>query len=140
MKIFKISMMALLLSTIFIACKKDDPTSAIKTETTSKPISIIEGLWKGEYSTTTRTAPVYFSFQVKEGGALDLLNETLQVIGSGKWILEGNVFNAVYTVTATQVIYKVKGSLTTSPGKLHGEWQYDQPYQDTGFWYMDKVN
>jgi len=136
MKIFKISLTAILLSIFFIACKKEKNVEIPEMDPDAGNKSLVHGIWVGEYTTTTRTAPVYFSFRIKAGGALDLLNVNRETIGSGTWSLNDSKFKAEYIVDSSQFSYKVQGNFH-APEKLDGEWQYDMEYQDKGFWFMD---
>jgi hypothetical protein len=138
MRTFKIVVMALLFSTAFTACKKEKDEiiapQAKELITTDNPA--ILGIWEGMYTTPTKTSPVYLGFKVKPGGVLELLDMSHQVTGSGKWTLEGAIFKADYTIDALQKSYSVIGTLDAI--HIDGVWK-DQPYQNSGYWSVNKV-
>ncbi|MFT3910837.1 MAG: hypothetical protein QM737_15575 [Ferruginibacter sp.] len=145
MKIIKISLTAFVLSVGFVSCKKDvDVTPPIVTPVPapSSNQNLVTGVWVGESTSTSRTPPVYFSFELQTGGHLILLNANNQDIGSGNWALNNSVLNASYNVAATGITYTLTGELDTSatPVRLYGKWQYSDQYEDSGYWTVERSN
>jgi hypothetical protein len=144
MKILKSTAIALLFSATFIACKKENDeiiSSPVTTAGFAIPANdnVIIGTWVGEYSTNPKLPPAFLSFKLRNGNVLDLLDQSRQVIGTGRWTLDGSAFKATYVVSATQLSYSVRGRLSTSPEVLNGDWYSNQPYEQNGIWHMYKV-
>ncbi len=141
MKIFKIALVSLLIVTSFAACKKNNDAVVTAGQENATPgnTNALNGIWVGEYVTTTRSAPVFLSFQLNQDSTLILLDENRGVIGSGNWEMVNAVFRAVYTVNSTQHSSAIEGTFLNSPEQLSGRWQYDQDYEDSGFWNVVKA-
>lgn len=138
-----IVLMTMLISAAFLACSKGKdvvPEASKRESPVPDATSAINGLWTGKYYGVSKSIPVYFSFKVKSEGRLDVLNAAKDVIGSGIWTLNGNVFKAVYTVSSSGITYSVAAGLYNSPDKFSGTWGYNNSDTDGGFWDMNKTN
>jgi hypothetical protein len=132
MKLLKIVFLLAFGLSLFTSCKKDkDPVTV--------PSSQFAGIYVGKYATGNTTPIVFFSFNIKQNGTLDELDETGQVIGTGTWTLNGNTFKATsqYVSPATNV-FALIASYDASSKKLTGTWGYGHNDKDGGKWHMTK--
>lgn len=124
------------LSVFFIAsitsCSKDkDPVSVPTTE--------FAGKYVGKYGTGNNTPSVFFSFNLKQNGTLEELDETGEVIGTGAWSISGNTFHGTshYIFPLTN-FFALTANYEASKKKLTGTWGYGNNDKDGGKWYMTK--
>ena len=132
MKLLKIVFLFALGLGVFTSCKKDkDPVTV--------PSSQFSGKYEGKYGTGNNTPIVFFSFNIKQNGTLEELDETGQIIGTGIWTLDGNIFEASshYVSPATNV-FALIASYDASSKKLAGTWGYGDNDKDGGKWNMTK--
>ena len=144
MKFLKFSIAALLMPVVFVACEKDkDVISKPPQEQSPVPAPVanpVQGIWMGNRYGLTKSIPVYFGFQIKAQGKLDILNPAKQVIGSGDWKFDNNVFTATYTITSSGDKYSVKSGTYDSQVIIGGTWGFDNNTEGGGFWEMEKIN
>ena len=79
MKILTTAVIALFVSTAFIACKKDH----VSTPPASN--SSIEGKWEGSYTSDASGNSFYYSLNLKAGGVIEEINTSGEKIGEGTW-------------------------------------------------------
>jgi hypothetical protein len=142
MKFLKFTIVAFLLSTVFVACEKNKdaipappppPTPIPAPET--KPV---QGMWMGNRYGPDKSVPVYFGFDVKTQGKLDVLNTAKQVIGTGSWNFYNEVFTATYIISGQA--YSIKNDFFNKPDEIGGTWGFDNNDSNGGTWKMNKIN
>lgn len=132
MKLFKFLFLFVFGITTFIACKKDKGNTTI-------PVADIAAPYAGKYGTGNNNPSSFFSFNVKAGGALEELNSSGGVIGTGTWNFSGNIFTAFYHyLTPATAFFSVKAVYDPSLKKLTGTWGYGASNNDGGKFYMTK--
>jgi hypothetical protein len=116
----------------FTSCNKKDNVD-------SKEISI-EGTWVGKYSFLSEPYNNYYSFKIKPGGTLELLNEAQQKTGEGTWETEPGIFSATYTLLPpSSGTFSVIANFNKT-NKIDGTWGVGQQLYGGGYWYMNKIN
>jgi len=132
MKQLTFSILALIATSLFFACKKDNTVEP------PKPTAGIAGVWVGEYDYYDSEQAYFYSFEIKADGTMREISYTHEVAGEGTWTLTGNVFNATYKSTgAAGKIYSVKATYDANTKKLSGSWGKGDK-TDTGDWYMTR--
>lgn len=123
MRILKSVIIALVVATTIIACKKDS----------DKKADSVEGTYSGKYGYGTAT-PIYnFKFRVNAGGSFqELSTNTGNPTGQGTWQLNGSLLTATYTMLSTGNVYSVSATYNSSTHKLTGSWGYDNNPADGG--------
>ena len=111
-------------------------TACSKSNSSNKPFESIEGVWKGTVVTEYDNEVYFWSFNIKSGGVLEVLNKTGGVLATGTWSIENNIFLASYTEEGDK--FSIIGSHNKSLGKLLGNWGYDNSTTDGGTWQMTK--
>ena len=131
---FKNLLLASLAVLAFISCSKKSDDKIEKTVS-------IEGTWVGKYSVLSEPYNDYYSFRIKAGGILELLDATNKVTGSGTWAIEnGNLFSGTYTLPAPDSKkISVLATFKKDTGDLDGTWGPDDNDYTGGYWYMKKV-
>jgi len=142
MNFLKITIIALMFSTVFVACQKEKELAPVvpaaqPSVPNAKPV---QGLWSGKYYGLDKSIPVYFNLLIKADGKLDILNPAQHVIGSGTWQLNEPVFKASLKFSSIGETYSFAGELSDSPRKLNGTWGYEGSESGGGLWNMDKIN
>lgn len=139
MKTLKHSALALLIvSTLFVACKKDNDTPV---EPNGTPGEFSAGVWQGKYGFGNETPNVTYIFNIKAGGVIEELNSQGNSKGDGTWALNGTTFTAQYQWKSPYFTkYKVVATYDKTTGKLTGTWGYDNSTTDGGKWNMTKKN
>jgi hypothetical protein len=131
MKIAKIILMAAVVLTGFVSCKKD------KTETSKA--TTIEGVWVGSYVNDASGNSFFYSFNIKPGGVIEELNSAGEKLGQGTWKLENEILTATYTWTGGSK-YSILAAFYKNEGKLLGDWGYGNSTTNGGSWQMHKNN
>lgn len=144
MKFLKFSILTILLSTVFIACEKEeaitpDPTPDV-TPVPVPEVKPVQGTWMGNRYGLDRSIPVYFGFAIKADAKLDVLNSSKQVIGTGTWSFNNDVFTANYIIISTGVTYSVQNNFFNKPDNIGGTWGFDNNLSNGGIWEMSKIN
>jgi len=124
MKILKIALFALLFTTAFIACKKDNDHA-------SAPV---EGLFVGKYGFGNESPDTEYKLNVKPGGVFQEIGVNSGApTGQGNWQFNGNTLTATYTMLFSPYNkYSVSATFNSSTGKLVGTWGYDNNPSDGG--------
>ena len=119
---------------LLVSCSK-------KSDDVSKVISI-EGVWTGKYSVLSGPYDAYYSFKIKAGGTMELLDAAHQKKGEGVWELEnGTIFSATFTdLSSGNTVYSVIANFKKDSGTLDGTWGNGEKEYGGGYWYMDKEN
>ncbi len=131
MRSLKFLLITLVLSSAFIACKKDKHESPPQTQ--------LEGKWVGKFGFGNAAPSDFYSFNIKPGGILEELGETGLKTGVGTWKLEGNIFTGSTTsVLGTGSKYSVIGAFDQSKLKLDGNWGFDESVTNGGLWHMTR--
>src|SRR5262245_22338381 len=110
MKFLRLSIVALLLSSVFIACEKQQD-NVVQAKSIEKPVPVpipVEGKWMGVRMGMDRSIPVYFGFHIKSGGTLDVLNKDKLVIGTGTWVFTNEVLKVKYTLLSPGGSFSIK--------------------------------
>jgi hypothetical protein len=127
MKFIKLFILGLIVSTVFLSCKKDN-TGA----TASKSL---QGKWVGTYGFGNETPHVFYSFNIKASGVIEELSQAGNSKGSGTWNLNGNSFTATYQwKSPMNTVYSVVAIYDPATGKLTGTWGYDNNNTNGGLW------
>ncbi|HEX5653510.1 MAG TPA: hypothetical protein VFX58_10575 [Chitinophagaceae bacterium] len=116
MKILRMTFLALVLSSLFMACNKDNDTT---------PPFSIEGKWTG----TTGNGG-YFGMNIKPGGVLERISSSGSVSATGHWQLNGNALTGDYTFTSGTVV-TMQATVDKSQNKLSGTWANNGGEQGT---------
>lgn len=133
-QIFKSALVLLVVSSIFVSCKKDDV--AIN----QGPTTIV-GKWVGEYGYDSEDPSHYYCFNIKSDGTIQELRKSGDVLGSGTWTLVGSAFNATITWDPPySSIFMVTAYFDENTGELYGAWGYEPSDTDGGEWYLNKQN
>ncbi|HLF64087.1 MAG TPA: hypothetical protein VI603_10050 [Saprospiraceae bacterium] len=133
-QIFKSILVLLVISSAFVACKKDDVTI------NQGPTTIV-GKWVGEYGYDTESPSHYYCFNIKTNGTVQELKKSGEVLGSGTWQLVGDVFTATVTWDPPySSTFDVTATFDQDAGTLTGVWGYAPSDSDGGEWYMNKQN
>ena len=126
MKILKIAVLALFITTVFLACKKDH----------DQPISnaAIEGVYSGKFGYDNGTPDEDFKFAVKPNGIFQELSvNSGNPTGQGTYTLNGNTLKATYKMLFSPYNkYSVSGTFNPSTGKITGTWGYADNASDGG--------
>lgn len=112
MKHLKSLAIALLLTTAFVACKKD----------TDAPVFTMVGKWTGKIGSGSNEPSGQYALNVKANGTIERISSNGEASASGTWTLEGTVFTAMYTYSNGTVV-NVDGSVDKSQMKLTGFWE-----------------
>lgn len=135
MKFLKFFIVALLLSTAFFSCKKDNNDDFTPTPSNSA----IEGKWVGKYGYQNDAPTIYFCLNVKPGGIIEELNSSGESKGSGTWSMNGNTFTAKYQWKAPlNTIFSVIATYDPATGKLSGTWGWNDNATTGGKWENSK--
>ncbi|MFC0774443.1 hypothetical protein [Terrimonas alba] len=112
MKIIKSLAVALLLTTSFVACKKDN----------TPPPFTIEGKWEGKIGTGNATPSGQYALNIKSGGTIERVNSNGTITASGTWQLAGDNFSATYNYQNGTVV-EVVALIDKGSKKLSGSWE-----------------
>ena len=128
--------------TIFALCFISIITfaSCSKKKEDVKPEFPIEGKWVGKYSVLSGPYNNYYSFNIKAGGVIELLNDLGEKTGEGTWDLDGATFFATYTYGGPDGVFSVLATFKKDTGELEGTWGAGVKGYGGGYWYMDRVN
>lgn len=124
MKFLKRMVFALVLSSAFIACSKDD------VDNNSKPnpdAAAFAGKWVGSYGFGSSNSDDYFSLVIKTNGVIQEIGEHSGApTGQGTWTIEGNTLTGQYKMLWSPYNqYGVKLTINASTGKMEGSWGTD---------------
>lgn len=128
MKISKMILALLIAVLPFISCSKDNDDDKEHT---------IEGRWVGTYFNATSNSTYYFSFDIKNGGAIQEINSAGDVVGTGQWELNNNILEAHYTWTGGGD-FSVVAAFDKHAGRLLGDWGFGNSTTNGGTWEMTK--
>jgi len=128
MKILKNLAYVLLLSTAFVACKKD------KASTSNDPnAQKFFGKWVGTYGFDSDVTGYYFSLNIKSDGTFQELNSSGVAKGQGSWTMQGNTLRGNYKMLFSPYNeYTVLATVNSTTGKIEGSWGYDGSGTDGG--------
>ena len=120
MKILKHLTYVLLLSTAFVACKKDKASSENPAATK------FHGKWVGTFGFDEDVTGYFFSLNVEPGGVIQELNFSGVATGEGTWKIEGNTLKGNYKMKFSPFNeYSVVAIINQTTGKMEGSWGYD---------------
>jgi hypothetical protein len=135
MKILRTTIIALVASTAFIACKKDHNSSV---PPSSSGNSIV-GKWVGSYVNDASGNSFYYSFNIKANGVIEEVTSSGEKIGEGTYTYENNILTAHYNWLPPHTSsYSIIASYYSNSGKLLGNWGYGDSATDGGTWEMTK--
>ncbi len=112
MKIVKSLVVALLVTSFFVACKKDN----------TPPPFTIEGKWEGKIGTGNATPSGQYALNIKSDGVVERVNSNGTVTASGNWQLAGDNFSATYNYQNGTVV-EVTAHMDKGSKKLSGSWE-----------------
>jgi hypothetical protein len=113
MKFLRTAIMALFISTAFIACKKDHDDV--------KPSFSIEGSWVGKIGSGANAPSGQYALNIKAGGVIQRIGNNGSVSASGTWQLAGNNFTATYNYSNGTVV-NITGTVDKTINKLTATW------------------
>jgi hypothetical protein len=124
MKSFKIkpALVVIALGTAtLVSCKKE---KTVVPEQQVPAAKTIEGSWAGKYGSGNKEPNVYFAFNIKPQGVLEVKNEQGEITGSGTWKLtDEDIFEASYSYTQNLVvIYSLTAKYDKEAETLNGSW------------------
>ena len=133
MKFLKHLTYVLLLSTAFLACKKDKASSENPAATK------FYGKWVGSFGFDEDVTGYFFSVNVKPDGVFQELNSSSVAKGEGTWKIEGNILRGNYKMKFSPFNeYTVLATINASTGKMEGSWGYDGDGTDGGKILLEK--
>lgn len=134
MKILKHFASVLLLSTIFLACKKDNNGPSTDPNATK-----FIGKWVGTYGFDSDVSGYFFALNIKSDGVIQELNSSGVAKGEGTWTMQGNTLKGTYKMKFSPFNeYSVLATVNTSTGKIEGSWGYDDNGADGGKMLLSK--
>ena len=130
MKIFKTMAVALLLSSVFVACSKDSDTTSNEVPKNTG----IEGKYVGKHGFDNETPNEDFILNIKAGGVFQEIGTSSgNPTGQGTWHLTGNKLTAEYKMLFSPYNeYRVSLIYDATAKKLAGTWGFDGSYTDGG--------
>src|SRR5688500_11548474 len=99
MKHLKSLAIALLLTTTFIACKKDS----------TPPPFTMNGIWEGKIGDNNDVPDGQYKLNIKASGIIERISFNGNVSATGTWSLEGDDFSAIYTFSSNSTIVTLEG-------------------------------
>ncbi|MEI9945302.1 MAG: hypothetical protein WDN26_13940 [Chitinophagaceae bacterium] len=135
MQVKKILVAGLLAVITFISCSKKSDDKLTPPEVS------IDGEWAGKSSVLSGPYNSYYSFKIKPGGTMELLDANKQKTGEGTWEIEqGNIFSATYSfLPPASGTFSVIATFDKIKGELDGTWGSGQQIYGGGYWYMSKT-
>lgn len=130
MKLLKTFAVALMLGTVFVACKKDSDSTP-----TPPPSSTgIEGKYTGQYGFDDEGLTDPFIINIKAGGVFQEIGvHSGAPTGQGTWQLNGNKLTANYKMLFSPYNeYSVALTYDATTKKLTGTWGFDKSATDGG--------
>lgn len=127
MNIMKSIIVAVLLVTTIVSCKKDNTSS-----------SSFAGIYQGKWGDVNQTPTGFIKFDFKSNGTLTRLNEQGQIIANGTWQLSGINFECTYTHTSNGQVHKIAGLYTDFDGAIMGTWGYSPSKTNGGTIELEK--
>lgn len=117
---------------LLTSCKKDKAEVNI-------PAAEVAGVYLGKYGTGSNTPSSFYSFSIYADGTMQEINSNGQVVGTGTWTINGNVFRASYHYLFPLTAYFVAtGTYDATSKKITGTWGYGSSESDGGKWHMTK--
>lgn len=121
MKFLRTAIVALFVSTAFVACKKDDVTT---------PSFKMEGVWDGKIGQNTDEPTGQFKLNIKAGGDIERVSSNGSISATGAWSLEGINFTAIYFYSNGTVV-DIAGTVDKAKNKLTATWSNNGGEQGT---------
>ena len=131
MKIVNYLILVVAVAVTAISCSK---SSNDDTPTTSNSI---DGVWQGTLVTESSKITSFYAFDIKPNGVLHRLNEAGNIVGTGIWSIDNNIFNGTYK-TESNTKYSVIGSYNKGINKILGNWGFNNSVTNGGTWEMMK--
>ena len=131
MKIVNYLILVVAVAVTAISCSK---SSNDDTPTTSNSI---DGVWQGSLVTESSKITSFYAFDIKPNGVLHRLNEAGNIVGTGIWSIDNNIFNGTYK-TESNTKYSVIGSYNKGIDKILGNWGFNNSVTNGGTWEMMK--
>jgi len=103
----------------------------------------IAGTWVGKYSVLSEPYNNYYSFKIKAGGILELLDAAGQKTGEGTWEFSNanTVIFGTYTLLAPATsTFSIIANYDKAKAELDGTWGVGAKEYGGGYWYMEKSN
>jgi len=130
MKLLKCFAFVLLLSTAFVACKKDnDGISSTPPNPSASPFT---GKWIGKFGFNDETPNAFFSLNIKSNGEIQELNSSGVAKGKGTYTIEGSVLKGTYKMVFSPFNEYSVIATVNAAGKMEGSWGYDKNGTDGG--------
>jgi hypothetical protein len=118
MKISKVAILALILSTVFVACNKD------KDQIPANNFAI-EGTWKG----TTGNGG-FFGINIKSNGTLERIGNNGAVSATGSWQFNGTTLTGSYDFSSGTHV-TMSANVDKANNKMSGTWTNNAGEQGT---------
>jgi hypothetical protein len=131
MRILTTAIIALFISTAFMACKKDS-------DKPEKSTVGAEGLYTGKYGFDSETPHIDYSLNLKVGGIIEEIGQSSgNAVGRGTWKLNGNQLTASYTMLFEPFSdYFLVATFDPSAKTLTGTWGFESNGTDGGKFIM----
>jgi hypothetical protein len=128
MKHLKSLAIALLLTTTFIACKKDS----------TPPPFTMNGIWEGKIGDNNDAPDGQYKLNIKANGVIERISFNGNVSATGTWLLEGDEFSGHYIFADGNTIVTLEGTVDKQQKKLTGTWENDG--DEVGTFYATQKN
>lgn len=129
MKLFNFAIIAVILSTLFIACNKDDADPA-----PAPSSSHVEGLFTGKYGFGNEAPDNNYSLKFTSSGTIQEIGQSSgNATGQGTYTLTGNHLSASYTMLFSPYNdYFIEATYDAATKTVTGTWGYDPGGTDGG--------
>ncbi|HEX2630386.1 MAG TPA: hypothetical protein VHM26_15305 [Chitinophagaceae bacterium] len=129
---------------LFASCSKDKDAQPSQPPPPEDPgeVLTIQGRWNGKYGKGHVNPTSNWSFNIKPGGALELLDANKDVVATGAWQLNGNEFTGNYTfIQPPTNTISLKATLNADFNYLSaGTWGYQGSNSNGGKWWLSKAD
>jgi hypothetical protein len=125
MKLLTNTIIALLISATFFACKKDASPA---------PSASVEGLFMGKYGFGNDVPDAKYTLRLKAGGIIQEIGQSSgNPTGQGTYVLNGNKLTADYKMLfAPYNDYFIVATYDAAAGTISGTWAYTKGGSDGG--------
>ena len=104
-----------ILTLVSCSKKKDDVPAP-------PPADPIVGKWVGTYRPNALALNIYYAFNIKPAGVLEIVNVANKVLGTGTWKIKDGVFYGVYEFSDNKEKYNMAAKYDEEGGELNGSY------------------
>jgi hypothetical protein len=129
MKLSKFALVAVFISTLFVACSKDDDAAP-----SSPSTSTLVGLYTGSYGFGSETPDIAYKLNFKSNGVIQEIGLALgEPTGEGTYSLSGNKLSAKYKMLLPPYNdYFIEATYDSKTNTLSGTWSFEAGGLDGG--------